>query len=389
MSQIRWGRNKWMVAGAMSLLIFLFACAPPATPAGSVEPAFTPSQPTPTSLTSTSTTLPTNTTEPSPEQTAGLDPEDQFAFDQEKRIGRGLNLGNALEAPVEGEWGVTLEEGDFVRIAEAGFDSVRVPIRWSAHTGEGPAYEIDTEFMERIDWVVDQALANDLVVILNIHHFNELIEEPEDNRTKLLAIWSQVAEHFQDRPDAVMFELLNEPNGSMANLYWNQYVAELVPLIRQSNPKRTIIVGPGDWNSPRALPNLLLPEDDRNLIVTFHFYDPFGFTHQGAEWVSPTPELNVIWAGDEDDQRTIHAAFKLANQWAVKNRRPLYLGEFGAYSKAEMDSRSRWTAFVVETAHEFEISWTYWEYCSGFGVYDKDKAQWNTPLLDALIQEEK
>ena len=37
-----------------------------------------------------------------------------------KRLGRGINLGNALDAPKEGEWGVTLKEGYFKAIKEAG-----------------------------------------------------------------------------------------------------------------------------------------------------------------------------------------------------------------------------------------------------------------------------
>src|SRR4051812_1424479 len=71
-----------------------------------------------------------------------------------RKIGRGINLGNALEAPKEGEWGLTLEEGYFEAIKKAGFDSVRIPIRWSAHAKAESPYTIDPRFFERIDWAV-------------------------------------------------------------------------------------------------------------------------------------------------------------------------------------------------------------------------------------------
>ena len=74
-----------------------------------------------------------------------------------------------------------------------------------------------------------------------------------------------------------------------------------------------------------------------------------------------------------------------AAAWAEANNRPIYLGEFGAYSKADMDSRASWTAFVARQAEERGMSWAYWEFCAGFGVYDQSKSEWNTAILDALI----
>ena len=74
-----------------------------------------------------------------------------------------------------------------------------------------------------------------------------------------------------------------------------------------------------------------------------------------------------------------------AAAWGISHRRPVYLGEFGAYGKADMDSRARWTAFVARTAEEKGLSWAYWEFCAGFGVYDPTAGEWREPLLRALI----
>lgn len=368
------------------LIVLMTACSygsASVTPASTVSPNIVNETVEPqTAMVKETPTMPAESSEPTDAQA-----DAQFAYRQAEKLARSVNLGNALEAPREGEWGVTLQAEYFRLIHEAGFSAVRIPISWSTHTSQQPPYTIDPDFFSRVDWAVKEALSNDLAVVINIHHFNELISDPEANHDKLLSIWNQVAERYKDQSDDVFFELLNEPNGSMANIYWNKYAAELIALIRKSNPDRTLIVGPGDWNSPRALNGLILPEEDRNIIVTFHFYDPFSFTHQGAEWVDPVPDLGITWEGTENDKLAIHAVFKLADKWAQKHSRPLFLGEFGAYGKADMESRARWTEYVARTSEEYSIGWSYWEFCSGFGLYDPEAKSWNQPLLDALIAE--
>src|SRR3954451_6935267 len=89
-----------------------------------------------------------------------------------KRLGRGVNFGNALEAPREGAWGVTLKDAYFKAIKQAGFDTVRLPVNWAAHAAAEAPFTIDAKFAERIDWAIDQALANQLNIIVNIHHYD-------------------------------------------------------------------------------------------------------------------------------------------------------------------------------------------------------------------------
>ena len=79
--------------------------------------------------------------------------------------------------------------------------------------------------------------------------------------------------------------------------------------------------------------------------------------------------------------------FAAAAKWSAENNRPLYLGEFGAFSKADMESRARWTNFVARTAEKHHVPWSYWEYCSGFGVYDPKANAFRPELLHALIPE--
>jgi len=313
-------------------------------------------------------------------------PDRKAAFEQNRRLGRGVNLGNALEAPREGEWGVTLRADYFRLIKDAGFDSVRIPIRWSAHAADTVPYTITPAFLERVDWAIEQALSQELQVLINVHHYEELFADPDGHTERFLGLWAQIADRYQDYADDLVFELLNEPNTKLGPGEWNTLLSKTIERVRKTNPTRSIIVGPGYWNSIGALRFLELPEQDDHIIVTIHYYNPFEFTHQGAEWVpESTPWLGTTWKGTGTEKNAVSRDFDQVASWAKRNNRPLFLGEFGAYSRADMDSRARWTEYVARKAEEHAMSWSYWEFCAGFGVYDQSKQAWNDPLLTALL----
>lgn len=301
------------------------------------------------------------------------------------KLGRGVNFGNTLESPTEGEWGLTLKAEYFQAIKRAGFDSVRVPVKWSAHSAETPPYAVDSKFFERIDWVLDEAQKNTLNVVLNIHHFDGMDADPDKFEPKLQALWKQIAERYRDRPASVYFELLNEPHDKLTDERWNRAIGPLLKVIRASNPTRPVIIGPGNWNGFRELPKLVLPEGDRNLIATFHYYEPFEFTHQGAEWAKGSEKwLGRKWAASGKDLEAVRSAFDSVKAWADKHDRPIFLGEFGAYSKADIDSRCAWTRTIAAEAKRRGFTTSYWEFGAGFGVYDPSKNEWREPLLEAL-----
>jgi endoglucanase len=212
------------------------------------------------------------------------------------------------------------------------------------------------------------------------------MQNPAAEKARFLALWEQLANHYRGRSSDLFFELLNEPNTSLTPALWNQYLQEAIAIIRQTNPARTIIVGPGLWYNFGALGSLTLPADDKNIIVAVHYYNPFVFTHQGAEWVPGSDAwLGTTWLGTPADQQAVQNEFATIARWSAAHNRPMNLGEFGAYSKADMDSRARWTAFVARTAEANRMSWHYWEFIAGFGVYNAALNDWNYALLDALI----
>jgi len=199
-------------------------------------------------------------------------------------------------------------------------------------------------------------------------------------------MWSQIAERYKNYSGNLIFEILNEPNASLTPQLWNQYLGEAITLIRQTNPGRTLMIGPANWYSISSLNSLTLPADDKNIIVSVHYYNPFAFTHQGADWVAGSNAwLGTTWTGTPAEQQAVVRDISTAANWGTAHDRPLNLGEFGAYSRADMPSRARWTDFVARTAEANDMSWHYWEFISGFGAYDGAANAWNASLLSALI----
>lgn len=309
-------------------------------------------------------------------------------FEANQLVAKSVNLGNALEAPAEGEWGVTLRSEDFELIKSAGFTAVRVPIRWSAHARVDPPFTIDSRFVDRIDWVVDQVRENGLAAVLNIHHYDEVFTHPAEHKSRFLALWKQIAEHFADADPEILFEVLNEPHDQLTPQLWNQYLAEALQVIRESNPYRTVVVGTADWGGIGSIDRLELPPHELNLIVTVHYYSPFEFTHQGAEWVEGSAAwLGTTWDATTPETQAVDDDFDRVVTWANQHGLPVFVGEFGSYHTADLDSRYRWTRYVARAATNRNFSWAYWEFCAGFGLYDTVAGEWNPGLMEALLPE--
>lgn len=306
---------------------------------------------------------------------------------QQRRLGRGLNMGNCLEAPTEGAWGVRIQPGDFDNIRRAGFDSVRIPVRWSAHAAPQAPFAIDTAFAGRVEQVVREALGAGLAVILNVHHYEELDRDPLGHRDRLVGIWRQVSSRFKGFPDGLQLEVYNEPHAAHTAEIWNETLRLALAEIRRHHPTRAVHVGGVDWSQAHTLGKLRLPEGDRHLIGHFHCYAPFAFTHQGAEWVPDTERwVGRRWEGSDAERAEVAQVLDTAAAWSRQTGRPVHLGEFGSYGKhADPASRERWTAFVAREAERRGISWNYWEYQAGFGVWDPRAGKWREPLLRSLI----
>jgi hypothetical protein len=147
------------------------------------------------------------------------------------------------------------------------------------------------------------------------------------------------------------------------------------------------LVGPGDYNGLGAIPKLKLP-DDKNIILSIHYYNPFQFTHQGAEWVGTNANswLGTKWEDLDLERNQVESEFSGLKTFQKQYNIPVNIGEFGAYSKADIASRNKWTTFLARWFELQGYSWNYWEFSAGFGIYDPATSTYKQSLVDALIK---
>jgi endoglucanase len=329
---------------------------------------------------------------------------------------KGINLGNRLEAPNEGDWGGSVLASDFPFIAARGFDHVRIPIRFSGHSLTSAPYTIDAPFFERVDAVLDQAATAGLAVIIDLHAYDEMASDPSGQRERFLALWSQIAARYEDQPDTVAFELLNEPNTQLDTV-WNDIAAAAISAVRTTNPRRLLVVDTVFWADPSRLSLLTLP-NDANLLVSIHLYEPKLFSFQGKSWMGdpymttgvtfPGPPaapitpvqaaLDESWAASWFDDyntlpaqsnpsgpATVDAQVAYISAYKSASGRTVYNGEWGPQDGGDMTSRANLVQVVREKCEAQDIGWAIWEDPNNMKLLDSAAGTWVTPIIDALL----
>ena len=304
------------------------------------------------------------------------------AFAVNRKLGRGVNI-----IGYDPLWR-SVERGRFKAryfrmIKEGGFDTVRINLHPFRHM-DRDSNELSDSWWRVLDWAVENALKSELMVILDMHEFGAMGRDPTGNKDRFMAFWRQVSERLADAPDNVLFEILNEPSRELDAKMWDAFYREALAIIRKSNPTRTVIIGPPGYNSIGGLRELTLPEDDRNIILTVHYYSPMDFTHQGARWAGRQDKIGVPWEGSAEQKAAIERDLAKAQAWAKEHNRPVFLGEFGVYDKAAMADRARYLRFVTRTVERLGWSWAYWQFDSDFVLYDVSEEKWVEPVLKAL-----
>ena len=316
------------------------------------------------------------TTQPIESGFAPLDP-----FEQVKKMGRGVNI--IGYDPIWRNFAdARFKARHFQVIHDGGFQTVRVNLQAFRHMNA--QNELEPAWLTTLDWVIKNAQANNLTVILDEHDYNPMARNAAGNKPKLLALWQKVGERYKDQPNSVIFEILNEPNGQLDAPAWNNLLKECLAVIRKSNPTRNVVIGPAFWNNVHYLDKLELPADDHNIIATVHYYLPMKFTHQGARWSPETANLSGITWGTDAEKSAVETDFGDVQKWSLAQKRPILLGEFGSYDRGDMDSRAKYTAHVARTAEAMGWAWTYWQFDSDFIVYDMAKDDWVQPIWKAL-----
>ncbi|HEY6813939.1 MAG TPA: glycoside hydrolase family 5 protein [Croceibacterium sp.] len=359
--------NRWTLGVALASLAAVSGCGGGGSSgsSGSAAPA------------------PTPTVAPAPTPTPSATP---VLTQANTRIGACLNMGNHLEAPNEGDWGRAIAADDFTEIAARGFQTVRLPVRFSNHAATTPPYAIEPAFMARVEQVVDSARAAGLRVILDLHHYDDpqgsVFADPAGQTARLAGLWKQIAERFRSKDAQVWFELLNEPHDRLTHANLRTVLEPALSEVRATNPTRPVVIGGEAWSGIGSLATLPLP-DDAYLVATFHYYDPFAFTHQGAPWVTPLQPAGRTFPSGTDSA-DLAANVRKAQDFIARTGRPLFLGEYGAYEGIPLAQRVTYYGAVHDAFAAAGVDGCAWAYTNTMPLRDPGTGAWIAQLLDAV-----
>ena len=285
----------------------------------------------------------------------------------------------------------------FDDIAAQGFDSVRLPVDFSSNTSDTAPYAIDETLLSYLDTVVKNTLRAGMTIIVDFHQAcrlgdTSLYTDPDTVSPKYLAIWQQLAEHYKEYPDRVVFEAINEP-GVNTTTFTSAKLMELqekvLEIVRKTSETRKLMVATGSNNSVRAIENITQNLiNDKNVIAAVHCYWPMSFTHQGANWIK-NDDGTLKYPGGvkytDEAKAEVESAIKICKDFSEKNNMAVWLGEFGVYQGggAAAEDVQAYLSDFTKLCGESKISWCYWEYNVGFSAYDESTG-WRGNVLAGL-----
>ena len=345
------------------------------------------------------------------------------------KIQRGTNVSHWLSQSEErGEAREQhIQEDDFARLDSLGFDFVRLPIDevqfWDEEGNKLPeAWEL---MINAINWAEKHHLRTivDLHIIRS-HYFNAVNEGQADANTlftsekaqqDLINMWYQLSDVLKGYSvDSVAYEFMNEPVAD-DHEQWNQLIAKVHQALREREPQRTLVIGSNMWQGYETMKYLKVPENDKNIILSFHYYNPMILTHYGAWWTplgqykgkvsypgvlvskedyDKAPEAikadlkqytEQVWNIDK-----IREQFRDAIEAAKKYGLQLFCGEWGVYEPVDRELAYNWTRDMLTVFDEFNIAWTTWCYDADFGFWDQQRHTFkDRPLVELLMSGKK
>jgi endoglucanase len=343
-----------------------------------------------------------------------------LAFQRANHLRRGINTSDWFAQ--SNDYSVqrlrTFTTPDDIRlIHHLGFDHIRLSIdpdpllAWQRKQPNGIA------FLEELDAIVNLAIEQKLAVVIDIHpqsHYKQSLLQGDEPVQHFAMLWRSLAIHFAPLdPDYLFFEIMNEPE--QPDTYrWQGIQTFVAEQIRSVVPNNTIIACGARWSGLEdllPLQPLALP----NIIYTFHDYEPFAFTHQGATWTDPavqplrdvpypsTPE-NVAKNLEQEptlagqffvqqyglarwDAHRIDITLSFAERWSQLHHAPVYVGEFGVHRPyADPAARARWLKDMRTMLEKHHLGWAMWDYQDNFGAVTKKDGRTNPDpvVIEAL-----
>lgn len=329
---------------------------------------------------------------------------------------RGTNISHWLsQSERRGEERRTFFTQDDVEyLSGLGFDHLRIPIDEEQMFDEAgvPEPEAFTLLTNALDWCQQAGLRAIVDLhILRSHHFNEeekpLWTNPAEQE-KFMGFWRILSDSLHSYPTGMLaYELMNEPVADDPE-QWNRLVAQASAVIREQEPERVIVIGSNLWQRTDTFDQLRVPENDPNILLSFHFYEPFLLTHYRASWTDiynyegpvhypgelvtqaefdSLPNTQKAYAEERMhtyQQDTLEKMMAKPLQKAKELNLPLYCGEWGVISSAPTADRLRWYEDMVSIFEENDIAYANWDYKSGsFGLVT-DQGKPNEDLVEAV-----
>lgn len=329
---------------------------------------------------------------------------------------KGFNLSSWFQAENAHQIQFTKFTGnDFENLKQLGCDVVRLPINLHSMVLNQTDYTLDPLFLQFLDSVVTWAELNQIYLIIDNHTFDPSVNTSPNVGTILNKVWKQLAAHYKNYSQYVIYEILNEPHG-ITTANWGTIQKNAIEAIRSEDSEHYIIVGGAEFNSIYEL-NKLPVYSDPKLWYTFHFYEPFLFTHQGASWSSPSmadlagvpfpyndtamPDCPASLVGtwiqsslnnyvNDGTIAKVKSHIDVALAFKTARNVDIFCGEFGVYIPNSPDTdRDFWHKTVREYFEENAVPWALWEYKGGFGIFNKNSNEMfdydaNVSLIESL-----
>lgn len=310
-----------------------------------------------------------------------------------------------------------ITKSDFDSIKAMGFDHVRIPIdeeqMWDARENK------ETEAFQLLHNAITWALEADLRVIVDLHIIRSHYFNAESNtlwtdpaaQQRLIDMWMELSDELIKYPcDKLAYEIMNEAVAEDPD-DWNELLAKAIAAIREKEPERIIVVGSNMWQITATFPDLKIPEGERNIILSFHFYSPSALTHHTASW-TPIAEYDGPvnypgWIVDTScyaelseeavatmqahangyfDKAVLEEIMKPAITYAREIDLPLYCGEYGIYPTIPEKLALKWYSDVCSIFNENGIAYCHWAYKGDFPVVKEDGSR-KKELVAALTAE--
>lgn len=298
------------------------------------------------------------------------------------RRGLSLPIGRCMNVEFDNT-SRNITDTDYDWFRRSGFDTIRLPVRFASHTARTAPYAIEAGYLTAVRRAVDLALAADLNVIIDLHHYVDFFADPEGQRPRFLAIWRQIAEAFKDTSQRAYFELLNEPQPPVNNAQLTALYNEVIPIIRQTNPTRPVILDTEKGSASYNLGSFKMPADPY-VMPTIHTYEPNSFTFQHDPYYSKGPIPTGVTFGNEADftvlarQRDRIAAFMEASGTVP------FVGEFGAYEAIPLQQRISYLDAASNSFASLGVASCVWAYTSGFTL--RDDHGWLPGVVEVLAK---